>query len=387
MKSACLLASALAVVLPAVASEALARPLPRRKTAVVLGVDAPLGAQRGGVAVGFRLFDPSRKATDVEVQYGYDVDGDGRITDGTESPFGAGAVPNEYFPATEDRSDPRNTRRNRAPQLFTTAADIGAAQAFVWKSSVDVGSIRLVSTRYQLTPQGRKISDGLGGFVLATGPDGDVVSAGVKIRMRAFTVAKRGRVRVASPWVYSRAFDLDSTGAPSMRIDGLSAAADKPTTVLVDWTAFHSDSEDLDGDGVLDAAQGEDKNGNGLLDSPRLAVAFDWHLLRAGEDPTRMSAAQLAALSWLPCTRDAAYGDTDSVETRVGVPLPTSGGLAGVATARPGVGRHAVFAWDTDAEFGRTSPTDGFILRATPTDQNGATGPTVYSTVVLHPGW
>src|SRR5205814_2515589 len=114
-----------------------------------------------------------------------------------------------------------------------------------------------------------------------------------KVRMRAFTLAKRGRVRVAGPRVTSKAFDLDSTGRPSMTIDRVSAAAAKPTTVLVDWTAFHPDSEDLNGNGVLDVAAGEDKNGNGVLDVPRCAVAFDWHLLRAGEDPTRMSRAQL----------------------------------------------------------------------------------------------
>jgi len=51
----------------------------------------------------------------------------------------------EYRTATESRLDARNTRRNRNPQLFSTAGDLGAAQAIVWKSLSDAPTRRMVA--------------------------------------------------------------------------------------------------------------------------------------------------------------------------------------------------------------------------------------------------
>src|SRR5437899_1473304 len=120
MRLRLVLGSSLAVVAASAATDALAKPRPLRTPAVVLSVDAPLGTQRGNVAVGFRLRDASRKLADVEVEYGVDFNADGRVTDGTEPvPVGQAPYPNEWFPATEDRLDARDTRRNHAPQLYT----------------------------------------------------------------------------------------------------------------------------------------------------------------------------------------------------------------------------------------------------------------------------
>lgn len=97
-----------------------------------------------------------------------------------------------------------------------------------------------------------------------------------------------------------------------------------------------------------------------------------------------MTDARLAALKWFPCTRVVGVGDTDSLDARPGVPVPTTGELAGVASARPGVGRHWTFAWNAFLDAG--GATDGFILRATPFCAHRTRGATVYSRIVVQPG-
>jgi len=365
---------------------------PRRPT--VIAVDTPVGLQGAdgagaNVAVAFRLYDRLRRRSNVEVHYGWDRNGDGKITDGTErnedgTPAGQ---PDEYAPATEDVFDLRDSRAvsvlrpDAKPRPFRSGRGNGAADVFVWKSAQDLGKATLITIEYALTPQGRRIPnpDNAGSFLFATGPDGSGAFAGVRLRARARPPhAKAGR------WVYTGTFSLDNSGKPSMAIDAAASSPTAPSTVLVNWTAFHPDSEDRNGNGVLDIALGEDTNWNGMLDPLHVGAAFDWHRLVAGEDPTTMTSAQLAALSWSPCTREISVGDTDSLDARRGLPVPTSGGLAGVACAPFPVGRHWVFAWDSAADVG--AATDGFILRAAPFDERRSVGATVYSTIVVRPG-
>jgi hypothetical protein len=375
------------------ATHAAAVKRPRRPT--VIAVDTPVGLQGAdgagaNVVVAFRLYDRHRRRSNVEVQYGWDRNGDGKITDGTErNQDGRSAgQPDEYAPATEDVTDPRDSRAvspflNPAKlRPFRSDRGNGAADVFVWKSAQDVRTATLTKIEYALTPQGRRIPDpdNPGSFLFATGPDGSGTFAGVRLRARA-----RPRHEKPGRWVYTEPFSLDNSGKPSMAIDAAaSSSSAAPSTVLVNWTAFHPDSEDLNGNGVLDVALGEDTNWNGMLDPVHVGVAFDWHRLAPGEDPTTMTPAQLAALSWSPCTREIGVGDTDSLDARPGVPVPTSGDLAGVACAPFPVGRHWVFAWDSAADVGAT--TDGFILRAAPFDQQRSVGATVYSTIVVRPG-
>src|SRR6185295_9774223 len=133
---------------------------------------------------------------------------------------------------------------------------------------------------------------------------------------------------------------------------------------LIHWTVFDPDSEDLNGDGILQIPQGEDISGDGVLQAEQVGVAFDYHRVTASENPATMTPAQIAALSWLPCTRAKGVGDTDSLDSRPANPIPTSGDLAGVASAPPGVGRHWVFAWDSVADVGTVYAR--FVFRARP---------------------
>ena len=351
-----------------------------RRNPQILRVETPLGRQgtSGGganVVIPFTVADITGKPVDVEVQYGVDYNADGMITE------------EEYRVATEDRLDPRNSRENTVPQLFATGSvDLGtgepeptgsvsgASHGFVWKTLADVGRSRLALIEYALTPQGRLIPDpdNPGAFLFAG------LFTGVKVRMRTVVPKKRHRRAFHGAWVYTDAFTVDNSVPPSMTIDSIQPGS----PLLVHWTAYDSDSEDLDGNGVLDVADGEDMNGNGKLDCERIGVAFDFHLVGDGEDPASMTDSQLESLAWSPCTRVSGVGDTDSLDARPGAPTPETGGLAGVCSAPPGVGRHWVFAWDPVADVGTT--TRGFILRATPFDQTRSRGKTFYSRTIVY---
>lgn len=185
-----------------------------------------------------------------------------------------------------------------------------------------------------VTPDGRTIQD----------PDNpeDLLRAigdtGVKIRMR--TVIGRRRRAVTSEWEYTDPFTLDNNAAPAVTLDGV----EQGSVVVVHWTAFDDDSEDANGNGVLDFLEGEDRNGNGEFDIEQIAVAFDFHRLEPGEDPRSMSLEDLEALHWLPCTRAADVGQPDD----------------GVASSPLGVPH--VFGWDWAAD--PMAPDTAVILRA-----------------------
>ena len=343
--------------------DAAASPRKAKKAAKVGRVDTPLGLQgsRGAgteVVVPFTLIDGTRTPTDVEVQYGVDssaagTDGVGKITD------------DEYVACIENRLDSRNTRKNKKPQKFTTAGDIGASHAFVWSSAANVFSGRYETLMYQYTPQGRLIPDpdNPGSFLFA--PE----LAGVKVRVRA--VKGSGAKRVVGAWVESKAFSLNNNTAPSMSIDAvLPNATSVPTAsdeaVEVRWTATDADSEDLNGDGNLDPLDGEDRNGDGVLQAEYVGVAFDYYRVKAGEDPSGMADEELAALTWEECTRAAGVGNTDSLLEEP---------AANKIYASPN-GKQWSFAWDSIADVGTVY--DQFILRARVTDRKFEQGAYVY---------
>ncbi len=351
-----------AAAFAAVQPPALAGPgaKPRKRGAVVGRVVTPLGLQgaRGTgtrVVIPFTLIDATRAPADIEVEYGFD---------GSRGPVDGTIGPDEYFRATEDRLDPRNTRRNRKPQTYSTSADIGASHGFVWRSEADIASGRYETLQYRYTPQGRLVPDPdhPGSFLFAPS------QPGVKIRIRA--VSGSGKKRVVGPWVESDAFSLNNNNAPSMSIDAvLPNATSVPTAsdehVLVKWTAADPDSEDLNGNGIFEPQLGEDLNGDEVAQLERMGVAFDHAPLLPGQNPATMSDEELAALAWQPCTR-APEADTDA--------LP-SGPADPAITASP-IGRQYTFAWDSVADVGTVH---GFYaLRATPVDEKYENGATVY---------
>lgn len=341
----------------AVAVPADAKTRRRVKPAKITRIDAPLGLQGAagagfGVPIPFRLRDQSFRPCDVQMQYGVDRDGDGTVSDG------------EFRDATEFRLDPRNTRNDRKPQLFRAAADQGAAQAIVWRSDIDLGAARVVAgPRYALDPQGRYVRDPFdpSSYVIES------VDPGVVIRLRAVSVTGQ-----KGPWAATGSISVSGNHAPEMTIDALTDGA----VVLADWSVSDADSEDRDGDGVLDLADGEDVNVNGVLDSGRVGVAFDWHRIAAGEVPANMTDAQLAALKWFPCTRRADVGDGDSL-----VLAPGRAPEGGLPVAAPGAARSYVFAWDSAEDAG--AAVDSYILRATPFDEQGEHGTTIYSRTIV----
>lgn len=304
-----------------------------------LGIQGLSGAGRD-VAVPFALVDRRHARTDIQAQYGIDRDGDGAIEDG------------EYAPATENRRDPRNSRGNRAPRLFVTSSGSGAANAFVWDCAADLPGGRRPTQDYRRTDQGRRIPDrsAPGEFQF------DPAAAGVRFRIRA--VRSVGRRVVAGDWAVTQAFTVDNDTAPRMTIDEVAPrAADGAPGYRVDvvWTAFDRDSEDLDGDGRF--GPDEDLDGDGRFLQEQVGVAFDFHLLEPGEDPSAMTTDELEALHWFPCTRDASDGDTDSFRA----PPPADGEADARVFASPG-GRTWRFVWDVHRDLGRV--TVPMILRA-----------------------
>lgn len=358
-------AAAVAVVLAADPADA-----GRRSWRRSVRIDLPEALPSSGpsLVLAFSTRDDGRERdTDIQAQYALDRNQDGLLTE------------DEWLPATEDRADPRSTRAPAAPFLFASGSGQAVQNAFVWNTLADVSTSPLLTLEYALDTHGRPIPDpdNPGAFLLATTPAGSPLIAGVRIRIRAVTPRRGHRRPWRGAWIVSDAFTVDNRSAPSMTIDEIDAGS----PLLVHWTVFDADSEDVNGNGQFDVDDGEDKNGNGLLDAGRVGVAFDFHVVGDGEDPAGMSNAGLAALSWSPCTRVAGVGDTDSLDARFGVPIPTTGDLSGVMSAPPPVGRQWVFAWDP-AQDSVPAPR-GFILRATPFDETRAIGATVYSRTIV----
>ena len=357
MRTSTLILAAAALAPLALVDTADARIVRRIRPAKLSLLQAPLGLQGASgaganIAIPFRLTDRSFRRSDVEIQYGFDRDGDGVVSE-TEFRF-----------ATESRIDPRNTRRDRVPQLFTTSADLGASHAIVWRSDVDLGPIRVVPGKQPvLSPQGRVVSDP--NDPQAPGPF--YTNPGLIVRLRPVSVSGR-----RGPWSRTPGFPVSGNHAPSMTFDEITPGA----TVLVDWSAYDADTEDLNANGVLDVADGEDRNGNGVLDVTRVGIAFDWHRLAPEEDPAAMTDEQLESLQWLQCTRVAGVGDSDSLVMTPGQPA-----VGSLVAGSPGAGHHYVFAWAAGPDTGGVG--DRFLLRGTPIDDQGQRGPTVYSRTVV----
>lgn len=338
------LAGSMIFAIPQTADARRPRRRPRPVPAIVTEVQRPLGLQGSegagaSVVIPFRLLDDSRTPADVEVEFGVDgVNGD---PDGMISP-------DEYRPATEDRLDPRNTRANRNPQVLTTGAERGAANAFVWRSDYDIPLQRWLWQNFHMAPTGRLTPDPdhPGSFLFGIG------SPGVVVRVRA--VAGTGRRRTVSDWVTSPAFELDNTSTPTMRIDSVAPGGGEARGVSIAWLARHADSEDLNGNGVFEPQLGEDVNGDGRAELRALGVHFDFHVLAPGEDPARMTAVERDRLEWSPCSRLDGAGDNDS--------LPRGYDLQGAEPFATPIGNSWTFVWDAASDL-PPGGTERIVLR------------------------
>ncbi len=170
----------------------------------VKSLTTPLGlvGTRGAgarVNVLFNLEDTEFNPCDIQLEYGFDGNGDLSI-------FGSDGDPtadDEYFPCT-----PAITGGDGLVGL-NSARNKGADHIFVWDSTADLSGARFVTQDYQYTPQGRQV----------LGPDGKPLfgtTPAIKLRMRANDDGgKPGRW---SPWRLAAAFDLNNNQQPSVSI-------------------------------------------------------------------------------------------------------------------------------------------------------------------------
>lgn len=287
-----------------------------RQLASIIRQEAPLGLRRhnAAVIVPFMLQNNKRKYAVVDVEYGWDRNGDGIIADGTVD-----GLPSEYSPCTHNRRDTRDTSAPGRKLRYRAGVPPGTAHAFSWNADADLPGVYLES-------QGLYVTAGDGRLVQDPNSPEDFLrqsgETGVKLRLR--TQSGSGRRKVKSAWSYTAAFSVNNNEAPSARFD-MVVGGDQ---VIVDWVGFDADSEDTNGDGLFDLLGGEDRDQDGVFDQSFMSVAFDYSILAEGEDPTGATDAQLAQRVWLPCTPDEGVGD------------PVSG-----LTTTPDGTSH-VFAWD-----------------------------------------
>ena len=348
----------------ATAAVALPAPSRARRTRAAadlnLIVATPLGLQ-GTAGAGprtvlpFRVFDRTGSKVTVEVQVGFDRDGDGVIADGSDP-----RRPSEFVRATQQRRDARDTGRlrvgrNGSVAIYRAHRD-GAAHGFVWDSVADLGSTRHAAGRQTLRDEtGRAVPDPYEPGATLLTPE----LTGVKLRVRA---TKSGRRGGRTEGTTTDPFPAAHSNLPSMRIDGIVDVDETAGRVAIDWTGFDDDSEDRNGNGVLDVLQFEDRNGNGVLDVVRIAVHFDFHRLTPGA-AVPVSEVALAALAWEPCSRASGEGDAD----------------VGIVVSPAPFGGVATFVWDTRSDLGLPGEADGrYLVRATPYDAGGGLGRTVY---------
>ncbi len=281
-----------------------------------------LAGSRGSgpnVFVSFNIKDTEFNQSDIQIEYGWDVDGDTLIEPGvgTENP-----VPDdEYFEATR-KAGVGDGFRN----LDSTLG--GAGHLFVWNSTADVPGRRFVTQDYVWTPTGRQVIGSNGQPLFGNTP-------GIKIRVRANDSG--GDPARWGPWNYSDAFDLNNNSQPSITIatTGLNGVTPNPTGTAADENVVLNFNY-IDADAGFSTDPG--------------AVAVDYAPVPPGA---------ILALVWAPASTFPGTADT---------------GLASAVT--PGAAN--TFTWDSVRDVGTVN--GDYILRITPFDSKKELGPTVRMT-------
>ena len=290
-------------------------------------LETPIGlaGSRGSgadVFVSLNLRDREYNPCSIQVEYGYDVDGDGVIAGSDGDP----ATTDEYFECTP-AANPGD-----GMTALDSASGRGADHLFIWASGHDLAGIRLVTQDYDYTEQGR----------LKIGSDGQPLfgnTPGTRLRVRANDDGgANGRW---GPWKVGDPFDLNNNSQPALVIEavGLDGATPNATGAAADENVVLN-FRIID----ADANAGTDLN----------AVAVDYAPVAPGADLS--DPAVVDALAWLPATTAAGTPDT--------------GLLSEVAP-----GALNTWTWDSVADVGTVN--GDYILRITPFDSKQERGATV----------
>jgi hypothetical protein len=254
----------------------------------VIGLQTPSGLQgmrgvapdTGWVSILYNLQDREYDWCEVTVEYGYDQNDDGVITDGTDDGFG-NPTPNEFAPATPaPETDSNGSRVHDGVGPLNSSPGAGAMHSFAWDSFADIGSGRYLTQDYVYTQDGRVDRDKVTGEIRFE------VFPGVVLRVRPHSGSTMGS------WAYSDGMSVNNNHPPSVAIHTVQPSTGEDSInedVAIPWTA-------VDPDGV-----GSNPD--------TITVAVDIAVLDDETSYKSMSDEELAALPWQPATTSAVLGD------------------------------------------------------------------------------
>ena len=139
----------------------------------VIGLQTPSGLQgtrgvnpdTGWVNILYNLQDREYDWCEITVEYGFDQNGDGLITDGTDDGFGS-PTPNEFAPATPAPvSDNSGNKVHDGVGPLNSSPGAGALHSFAWDSVADIGTDRHLTQDYVYTTDGRIDRDKVSGEI------------------------------------------------------------------------------------------------------------------------------------------------------------------------------------------------------------------------------
>ncbi|MEN8148749.1 MAG: kelch repeat-containing protein [Planctomycetota bacterium] len=297
----------------------------KNTSAIVLGLQTPLGLQgtRGvgpEVTLIYRLRDREFDRSDVEIQYGIDLDRDDVIDEDTE-----------YFAASEVPFDPNDpSTSSSGTEDLRGSPGVGTIQYFVWDSLADLGTGRYVTQDYVYTSDGRVQLDEFGEPLFQDFP-------GVRIRIRPHADGVYGA------WKSTDAFDVNSNNTPSVAIGDVELTSEGTVNedVVLNWTATDPDDDPI-------------------------TIAVDWVQVSESFDPSAATLETLEGLPWQAATT-AELGDDNE-------------GTDSLTSSRTGLPH--VWAWDSVTDAGTMNGFIMFRMR--PLDEKLEVGTWQYMRVTFH---
>ncbi len=252
----------------------------------VIGLQTPSGLQgtrgvdpdNGWVSILYSIQDREYDWCQIAVDYGYDHNGDGIITDGTDDGFG-NPTPNEFAPATPaPEVDANGVKVHDGLGPLNSSPGAGALHAFTWDSVADIGTKRFLTQDYVYTEDGRIDKD------LVTGDIRFELFPGVVLRIKPSSDGATGS------WAKSDGMSVNNNNTPSIIITGADIppeGADDGTVnekVAINWTAVDPDSDSI-------------------------TITVDIAVLEDDSSYLGMSDEELAELPWVPATTADGFGE------------------------------------------------------------------------------